>query len=735
MAVKTPPPPRELQFNHLSIEDLLAAREQYHVYLSQHPNVVATAIGRYLMRKPGVVKPHARVKPARTLANSRVDPAKSWPCVLVFVSQWKSEKELVESHSASGVIPRTLYLRNGREVPVCVVEAPRELETDTLPLADELRYPKSVLAGGYPLLVNAQGWEHMATVGCIVTDGSSYYALTNRHVCGEPGRVIQARLAGAPVEVGVAAGERFQLGKLPFSRMYPGWPGDHLTINADVGLVEIDDITQWRTDIFRLGPMGALLDYNVENLTLDVIGKSVVASGAGTGDITGQVSALFYRYRSVGGMEFVADYLIGPRGEEGSVVRHGDSGAVLLLETERGRQPFAIIWGMHEFLGGSNRSTLGFAMATGLGNVCRLLDVDLVRGWNLDQPYTWGKTGHFKIGFRAADLVGNPDLAKLLRANQDYLGYANADLVSANVVGGTFTHDFVPLADVADIIWRTTRPDDEPNHFCDIDETDPSVYGGECLLDLSMADANNIDVDVWLDFDQKMDAVRPIYKVNRKTHVSELRPREGGLPFRVWQMYKQMIASLGLGRIEEFLVAGGTMAHYVGDACQPLHISYLHHGADASESAVHSDYETTLIDRKSEELFKGVDAIKKKVTVAELIDANGKSAAKLVLRLMKATVNRLPPEDVLQAWRDYKGRGKYDRMWKDLGPRTIKNIAAGSHTMAILWQSAWKHGGGSSVPASKLRKASRAKLQSLYEDKSFVKSYRLSDVQGYKSVL
>ena len=31
-------------------------------------------------------------------------------------------------------------------------------------------------------------------------------------------------------------------------------------------------------------------------------------------------------------------------------------------------------------------------------------------------------------------------------------------------------------------------------------------------------------------------------------------------------------------KIPEFVCAAGVLTHYVGDACQPLHISYLHDG-------------------------------------------------------------------------------------------------------------------------------------------------------------
>ena len=32
------------------------------------------------------------------------------------------------------------------------------------------------------------------------------------------------------------------------------------------------------------------------------------------------------------------------------------------------------------------------------------------------------------------------------------------------------------------------------------------------------------------------------------------------------------------GEVEKFVCAAGILSHYVGDACQPLHISYLFNG-------------------------------------------------------------------------------------------------------------------------------------------------------------
>jgi hypothetical protein len=86
--------PARSEYNALSISDLLDAREQYHVHLMRHPNVVATAIGYYRIRHgdtpPGVASVVKGTGP-RTLTNSEVRYY-SWPAILVFVEEWVSVK-------------------------------------------------------------------------------------------------------------------------------------------------------------------------------------------------------------------------------------------------------------------------------------------------------------------------------------------------------------------------------------------------------------------------------------------------------------------------------------------------------------------------------------------------------------------------------------------------------------------------------------------------------------------
>jgi hypothetical protein len=47
-----------------------------------------------------------------------------------------------------------------------------------------------IAGGGRPILARVQGQEHVATIACLVRDGHKVYALTNRHVTGEPGEIL-----------------------------------------------------------------------------------------------------------------------------------------------------------------------------------------------------------------------------------------------------------------------------------------------------------------------------------------------------------------------------------------------------------------------------------------------------------------------------------------------------------------------------------------------------------------
>ena len=105
----------------------------------------------------------------------------SWPCVMVFVDAWVTDYKFEHPDQA---IPRALYLPDGRVVPTCVLQ----MNLSEVPLAAPLdyRFPRNFVGGGYTVLSEVQSTQHLGSVGCLVTDGNMVYAMTNRHVTGEP---------------------------------------------------------------------------------------------------------------------------------------------------------------------------------------------------------------------------------------------------------------------------------------------------------------------------------------------------------------------------------------------------------------------------------------------------------------------------------------------------------------------------------------------------------------------
>src|SRR6476659_9254846 len=79
-------------FHSLSLRDLLEARDLYHLHLTERKGVIATAVGRYLIREndswPG--QRRNKTKGPKRLDNVHIRPY-SWPCVIVFVEKWVPE--------------------------------------------------------------------------------------------------------------------------------------------------------------------------------------------------------------------------------------------------------------------------------------------------------------------------------------------------------------------------------------------------------------------------------------------------------------------------------------------------------------------------------------------------------------------------------------------------------------------------------------------------------------------
>jgi hypothetical protein len=739
-------------FNDLSLADLLRARDQFHAHLLHKANVVGTAVGRYLIRSsdpypsrtdpsPAPAEGHGKKVP-RTIENSEVRDY-SWPSVIVFVSEWLDDNDFREGDGEAQVsdyVPKTIYLDDGRSVPVCVVLAPL---VESAPLSIDpakLAFPGTSrtgpqLSGGYPVYVDVQRGRHFASIGCLVTDGHTLYAMTSRHVTGDAGETLYTVAGGKRVRLGTTAPK--YLGRIDFEQAYETFSGKHIAINLDVGLIALDDQRMWNASIYGVGPIGPLADLSVYNLSLNLIGAPVRAHGAASGTLDGRIAALFYRYKSVGGLEYVADFLIGGRGDKPLSTHPGDSGTVWVIEHDdvtRDRMPIAIQWGGTVF--SNETARLPFALATNLSTVCRELDVDLYRGQGIASLDYWGAVGHYTIGALACGLLKTPALKTLFQLNRDGISFNPSDITAA--VDKVTTPGFVPLADVPDKVWKKVKSDttkygrkglENPNHYADMDFKGPD---GKTLDDLSKT-ANDLEAQAWRDY----------YHSVGWNAVSA----RGLLPFRVWQIYKAMVgyASTDLAR---FVTAAGVLAHYVGDACQPLHSSYLSDGdpsrnPDGSPATaplsngkgfgngVHTAYEEAALNAAVDSLIPGVETAIGTGSHRLALITGGRAAGFAAVKLMRSSRAKLAPMKLVEAYGALvlakTQRQAPSLLWQKFGKQTIARLAEGCRVLAMLWDSAWVEGKGTAAPEA----IKPTRLKQIYESQSFLPSVALGQIDQY----
>ncbi len=764
-------PPRR-DYASLSMKDLLDAREAYQVYLSTLDNVVATAVGRYLIHQddwyathhPGELRPKdfPLVHEPRTFMNSVIQPW-SWPAVLVLVKKWEDPDKI-----GASAIPRTLYLADGRIVPTCVVLAQPD-ESAAAPALGPF-HNSPLLGGGYACLREHQGEQGVGTFACLVRKGGTYYALTNRHVAGAGGEDVRAYIRGAYKTVGRTS--NLTLDRLPMTTAFPQWAGSRQFLTMDAGLVRIDDINDWTSQAFGIGEIGEVFDATEQTVTLDLIGCHVRAFGGSSGISEGEIRALFYRYQSVGGYEYATDVLIAPRKEDRKVTgdhpltQHGDSGTVWFYDppaksngyedhgdfenrgshVEHGKRarrlrPIAMQWGGQRLVM-PDGSTSAFALGTFLSTVCRSLDVEVVHDWSTGHDEYWGKIGHFAIGWKACDEVDG-SLGMLLKKNQARIGFDNNRLEEGSAFrmgrGG-----FVPLSDVSDYVFisaKGTRPNEGGQHFADVDIYD--IHGGETLLQRCIDDPANVAASVWKEYFDGFAA-------------KGVGPSEGCLPFRVWQIWDAMVEYLKKKDVLRFVTAAGILPHYISDAAQPLHCSYLHHGLPpmtnvggrgypprheseeyaafkkTREAKIHGIYEETMLEVDPATALRAIDEELSKPSRNNRSITSGYDAAVQTIHLMHESQKRLAPMDIIKADKPELGpKARAKELWENQGIRdaTISALTDSVHLIVDLWKAAWEAGGGDLIPKSKLVTFEEADLERVYRrERSFLPSLSLAEM-------
>src|SRR6516162_7770105 len=172
------------------------------------------------------------------------------------------------------------------------------------------------------------------------------------------------------------------------------------------------------------------------------------------------------------------------------------------------------------------------------------------------------------------------------------------------------------------------------NHYADIDLPGAD---GKTLLDLYNQSPANLNYGVWNNFYKN---AKPPAKSTHKSNA------QGAVPFRVWQIFGHLVDYAKKGDAARFLTAAGCLAHYVGDACQPLHSSQHSDGLDGASTGVHSTYEDNMVDAHADDIAAGFSKAVSSLTFQPRSVKNPRDAAKAVMDLMIFAHKTLPPETI-----------------------------------------------------------------------------------------
>jgi hypothetical protein len=330
---------------------------------------------------------------------------------------------------------------------------------------------------------------------------------------------------------------------------------------------------------------------------------------------------------------------------------------------------------------------------------------------------------------------------------------------------GQLGDNFVPLADVPDEIWKKldhgtkgreggrdtsgsktgTNGPEHPNHYADIDAP---LGGKKTWRKKCLEDSSNITVAKWLDFYATMAANAhaagdPELETQYKSKL-----KQGLLPFRVWQFFDAMTGFASSHDVIGFVAAAGLLAHYVGDASQPLHGSIFadgdrsrtvtrHHprtGEDETviyAKGVHSAFETAMIAEKAGDLIAGINQHLPPGGHGLALCQNGKETARATLELMDNAATKLKPMDILDSFEQAGAKttkSALDAMWQDLHKGTIDVMVFGVRYLAMIWESAWSVGNGDAVPNNLIKALRPQDLRHRYIDKTFVPSLTLHEI-------
>ena len=188
-----------------------------------------------------------------------------------------------------------------------------------------------------------------------------------------------------------------------------------------------------------------------------------------------------------------------------------------------------------------------------------------------------------------------------------------------------------------------------------------------------------------------------------------------------------------------FLCAAGILSHYVGDACQPLHGSYLSDGYRDQQrpgaktwpgKGVHATFEDKMVDRYSSELLAAIGDAGDRFPNIKTRATDGQSAAIATVELMAAASAVIAPTELCDEYIKLGGGSSVrvvDGLWDAFGERTAILMGGGALSLAAFWDAAVDV---AEVVLTGDAKIDTSALAAIYQDASFLPSLTLEEIGG-----
>jgi len=175
-------------------------------------------------------------------------------------------------------------------------------------------------------------------------------------------------------------------------------------------------------------------------------------------------------------------------------------------------------------------------------------------------------------------------------------------------------------------------------------------------------------------------------------------------------------------RVVRFLAMAGVLAHYIADACMPLHNTKYHHGlvnASKKEQQVHNYIDNNILSAEKGELLRQAFSSIGSNPPFQRIDG-GRDWGQRTMALLVYTYTRLHPKKIVETYNETLGwdwRRRYNHVIAEIGVPLRRCIARGTVRLAEIWENAWRQGGGNALADSSLVQVEKPDLSELYLDK------------------